>query len=128
MTIKYSLTMHNYGVNNIWYTSNGGTNWYQLDGNLPDLPVKCILMNPLKNTELMIGTDLGVWYSNNFSTTATTDQALLWKQSYNGMSNVKVTDLDLQANFPTAPTAYKVYAATYGRGVFSGYFKHSRWS
>ncbi|WP_375605617.1 PA domain-containing protein [Flavobacterium davisii] len=114
------LTMHNYGVNNIWYTSNGGTNWYQLDGNLPDLPVKAILQNPLNTAEVMIGTDLGVWYVSNFNSAATSDQALNWKQAYNGMRNVKVTDLDLQANSPTAPNAYKVYAATYGRGVFSG--------
>ena len=114
------LTMHNYGVNNIWYTPNGGTNWYQLDGNLPDLPVKAILQNPLNANEIMVGTDLGVWYANNFNAATTADQALIWKQSFNGMSNVKVTDLDLQANSPTAPTAYKVYAATYGRGVFSG--------
>lgn len=114
------VTMHNYGVNNIWYTSNGGTNWYKLDGNLPDLPVKCILQNPLNTAEIMIGTELGVWYANTFNPTATSDQNLNWKQSYNGMSNVKVTDLDLQANSPTAPTAYKVYASTYGRGVFSG--------
>ncbi|WP_136667750.1 PA domain-containing protein [Flavobacterium sp. H122] len=116
------VTMHNYGVNNIWYTSNGGANWYQLDGDLPDLPVKCILPNPLNAAELMIGTELGVWYASNFNSASTVDQALVWKQAYNGMSNVKVTDLDLQANSPTAPTAYKVYAATYGRGVFSGAF------
>lgn len=114
------VTMHNYGVNNIWYTSNGGANWYRLDGNLPDLPVKCILQNPLNTAEIMIGTDLGVWYANTFNPTATTDQNLNWRQSYNGMSNVKVTDLDLQANSPTTPTGYKVYASTYGRGVFSG--------
>lgn len=114
------VTMHNYGVNNIWYTLNGGTNWYQLDGNLPDLPVKCILQNPLNTAEIMIGTELGVWYANTFNPATAANQALDWKQSFNGMSNVKITDLDLQANLPAAPTAYKVYAATYGRGVFSG--------
>ena len=114
------VSMHNYGVNNIWYTADGGTTWSKLDGNLPDLPVKCILQNPLNTAEIMIGTDLGVWYANTFNPNGTSDQALNWKQSFNGMSNVRVTDLDLQANSPTAPNAYKVYAATYGRGVFSG--------
>lgn len=114
------VTMYNYGVNNIWYTPNGGTNWYRLEGNLPDLPVNSILQNPLNSAELMIGTDLGVWYANTFNPAGTADQALNWQQSYNGMSNVSVTDLDLQANLPASPTSYKVYAATYGRGVFSG--------
>jgi len=114
------VTMYNYGVNNIWYTPNGGTNWYRIEGDLPDLPVNSILQNPLNSAELMIGTDLGVWYANTFNPAGTADQALAWKQSYNGMSGVSVVDLDLQANLPTAPTAYNVYAATYGRGVFSG--------
>lgn len=114
------VTMHNYGVNNIWYSPNAGVNWYAIEGDLPDLPVKSILQNPLNSAELMIGTDLGVWFTKQFNPASTSNQALVWVQSYNGMSNVKVTDLDLQANSPTAPTAYNVYAATYGRGMFSG--------
>jgi hypothetical protein len=113
------VTFHNYGVTNVWYTPNGGTNWYSIEGNLPDLPVKAILQNPLAPNELMIGTDLGVWYTNEFNAASSSNQALTWRQAFNGMSNVKVTDLDLQPNSPTSPTAYKVYAATYGRGVFS---------
>lgn len=117
------VTMYNYGVNNIWYTNNGTSatpTWYRLDGDLPDLPVNCILQNPLNTAEIMIGTDLGVWYANTFNPTGTADQSLSWRQAYNGMSGVRVTDLDLQPNSPTAPTAYNVYASTYGRGVFSG--------
>jgi len=114
------VTMHNYGVNNIWYTRNGGTNWYRLDGNLPDMPVKAFLQNPLNTAQIMIGTELGVWYADTFNPATNADQALTWKPSFNGMMNVKVTDLDIQPNSPTAPTAYNVFAATYGRGVFSG--------
>jgi hypothetical protein len=113
------VTISNYGVTSIWYTPNGGTNWYSLEGNLPDLPVRAILQNPLATNELMIGTELGVWYTTGFNPATSANQALTWLQSFNGMSNVKVTDLDLQPNSPTAPTGYSVYAATYGRGVFS---------
>ena len=67
----------------------------------------------------MIGTELGVWYTVGFNPVTSANQSLTWLQSFNGMSNVKVTDLDLQPNSPTAPTGYSVYAATYGRGVFS---------
>ncbi len=113
------VTMSNYGVTSIWYTLNGGTNWYSLEGNLPDMPVKAILQNPLVANELMIGTELGVWYTVGFNPATSANQALTWYPSFNGMSNVKVTDLDLQPNSPTAPTAYNVFASTYGRGVFS---------
>lgn len=114
------VTLKNYGTTNIWYTNNGGTNWYNIEGDLPDMPVHAILQNPLNSAELMIGTDLGVWYANTFNPATNANQSLAWKSSFNGMMNVKVTDLDLQPNSPTAPTAYNVFAATYGRGVFSG--------
>ncbi len=104
------VTMHNYGVSNIWYTNDGGTNWESKDGDLPDLPVKTILQNPLNYEEVIIGTDLGVWFTNNFSNANPT-----WSQAYNGMSNVIVTDLDLRDD-------NAVFASTYGRGVFSGEF------
>ncbi|WP_309508766.1 PA domain-containing protein [Flavobacterium cyclinae] len=112
------VTMHNYNVVSIWYTQDGGATWSNKEGNFPDIPVKAILPNPLKNvggfaTEVIIGTELGVWYCNNFNS-ATPN----WIQSYNGMSNVKVTDLDMRND-------YTVYAATYGRGVFSGMFTNT---
>lgn len=114
------VTLKNYGTTNIWYTPNGGTNWYSIEGDLPDMPVHTILQNPLNRAEVMVGTELGVWYADTFNPATSATQVLNWKQAYNGMSGVKVTDLDLQPNLPTAPTAYNVFAATYGRGVFSG--------
>ncbi|MCX7551575.1 PA domain-containing protein [Xanthomarina sp. F2636L] len=104
------VTVHNYGVNNVWYTSDGGANWEAKDGNLPDLPVKTILQNPLNLEQVIIGTELGVWFTENFSNSSPT-----WNQAYNGMSNVKVLDLDLRND-------NMVFAATHGRGVFSGMF------
>lgn len=121
------VTMHNYNVVSIWYSNDGGATWLNKEGNLPDLPVKAILRNPLNAEEVIVGTELGVWYTNNFSATSPT-----WNQSYNGMSNVKVMDLDYQITtgfpntFPSGAAAtYNVYAATYGRGVFSGTFKEA---
>ncbi|MGB1307321.1 MAG: PA domain-containing protein [Oceanihabitans sp.] len=104
------VTMHNYGVNNVWYTSDQGNTWEAKDGNLPDLPVKAILQNPLNLEQVIIGTELGVWYTDNFSSASPT-----WSPSFNGMSNVKVLDLDLRND-------NMVFAATHGRGIFSGLF------
>ena len=81
------VTMHNYGVNNVWYSNDKGLTWLKKDGDLPDLPVKTILQNPLNLEEVIIGTELGVWYTSNFSNASPT-----WKTSYNGMSNVRVLD------------------------------------
>lgn len=104
------VTMHNYNVVSVWYSANGGATWQNKEGNFPDIPVKCIMQNPLNVNEVIIGTELGVWYTNTFNTASP-----VWNQSYNGMSNVKVTDLDLRND-------NTVFAATYGRGIFSGLF------
>ncbi|WP_428743419.1 thrombospondin type 3 repeat-containing protein [Tenacibaculum sp.] len=104
------VTMHNYGVKNIWFSNDGGASWVSKEGNLPDIPVKTILQNPLSTNEVIIGTDLGVWKTKNFN-----DASPSWSQSYNGMSNVPVLDLDLRDD-------NTVFAATYGRGIFSGKF------
>lgn len=105
------VTFHNYGVASIWYTSNGGTTWVSKEGNFPDIPVKAIMMNPLNNDEVIIGTELGVWRTGNFK-----DANPSWSQSYNGMSNVKVTSFSLRTADNT------VMASTFGRGMFTGQF------
>ncbi|WP_196886924.1 T9SS type A sorting domain-containing protein [Aureivirga sp. CE67] len=115
------VTIHNYGVDNIFYTSNGGETWENKEGTgLPDIPVKCILQNPLPDTttdtqtlenEVIIGTELGVWKTTNFLSENPT-----WSHSYNGMSDVKVVDLDLRKSDS------KVLATTHGAGMFVGEF------
>lgn len=105
------VTFHNYGVNSVWFTTNGGTSWSNKEGNLPDIPVKAIIMNPLNNDEVIIGTGLGVWRTSNFK-----DASPTWTQSQNGMSDVKVTSFSLRTADNT------VMATTYGRGMFTGQF------
>ena len=106
------VTFHNYGVKNIFYSSDGGANWSSKDGDLPNIPVRAVLQNPLIEDEIIIGTELGVWYTKNFSSDNPS-----WTRANNGMSDVRVTDLDLRLG-----DDYKVFAATYGLGIFSGNF------
>jgi hypothetical protein len=105
------VTMHNYGVVSIWYTSNGGTEWRSIEGNLPDMPVKCILQNPLIPNELIVGTDLGVWATPDFTVTNP-----VWIPAFNGMSDAKVLDLDLRVSDNL------ILASTHGRGLFTSSF------
>ncbi|NOY47488.1 MAG: T9SS type A sorting domain-containing protein, partial [Chlorobi bacterium] len=105
------VTMHNYGVTSIWFTSDGGSNWSSKEGDLPDLPVKCILQNPLIPNEVIIGTELGVWATADY-----TQASPVWVQSYNGMSDVTVLDLDVRTS------DNMVLASTHGRGFFTSQF------
>lgn len=105
------VTMHNYGVENIWYTTDGGTTWTGKEGDLPDLPVKAILKNPLLPNEVVIGTEAGIYATGNFN-----DASPNWVPLINGMTNVKVVDLDLRESDNT------ILATTHGRGMFTGTF------
>ena len=105
------VTFYNFGVESIWYTSDGGTNWTNKEGNFPDITVRDIMMNPLNNDEVIIATELGVWNTSNFK-----DASPNWNQSYNGISNVAVTSLSLRTSDNT------ILASSYGRGLYTGKF------
>jgi hypothetical protein len=113
------VTIHNYGVVSVWASSNGGSSWDSKEGNLPNIPVRDFLLNPLEVNEAIIATQLGVWSTDNFN-----DNNPNWSQSYNGMSDVSVTSLDYW-NVSGDNIDNKIIAATYGRGVFTGKFTSS---
>ena len=104
------VTFHNFGVENIFYSNDGGDTWQEKEGNLPDIPVRCILQNPLLENEVIVGTELGVWYTKDFDSSNPS-----WSQANAGMKDVRITDLDMRDD-------YKVFAATYGLGVYSSIF------
>ncbi|SEC39874.1 Por secretion system C-terminal sorting domain-containing protein [Tenacibaculum sp. MAR_2009_124] len=113
------VTIHNYGVTSIWATADGGANWVSKEGNLPNIPVRDFLQNPLSRNEAIIATQLGVWSTSNFN-----DVNPTWDQAYNGMSDVSVTSFDYW-NVSGDHTNNKIIASTYGRGVFTGEFTSS---
>ena len=51
----------NYGVQQIWVSTNGGTSWTNIDGNLPDMPVRWCMFVPGDNTKAIIATEAGVY-------------------------------------------------------------------
>lgn len=105
------VTLHNYGVTNIYFTKDGGATWEEKEGDFPDIPVKAIKMNPNNSKEVIIGTNMGVWRTANFD-----ENNPNWLQSQNGMSNVKVTKFDMRTS------DNMVLASTYGRGLFTAPF------
>ncbi|MGC4103493.1 T9SS type A sorting domain-containing protein [Ferruginibacter sp.] len=106
-------TFTNYGVNNVWYSSNGGTSWTAIDGNLPDMPVWSALFDPTDNNSLIIGTETGV-YTTNLVNGASTQ----WTVSP-GFPTTRVSMLRLRASDKT------IVAASYGRGLFTAQINNS---
>ena len=105
------VTFHNFGVTSVWQSLDGGTTWNNKEGNLPDIPVKCILQNPLNPLQVIIGTELGIWATDDITAASPT-----WFASDSGMMDIRVLDLDLRAS------DNMILASTHGRGMFTNKF------
>ncbi|MFT6814487.1 MAG: PKD repeat protein [Sphingobacteriales bacterium] len=98
----------NFGVNNIWYTSDGGVNWTAKDGNLPDMPVRWALFNPDNNKQVLIATELGTWFCDDITVSSP-----VWTPANNGLANVRIDMLQIRSSDK------QVLAGTHGRGFFT---------
>ena len=102
------VSFSNYGVSNLWVTTNGGTNWTAIDGNLPDMPVRWVVFDPTSNnTKAWIATETGVW-----STTAINGGSTVWAASP-GFPTVRTDMIKYKA------ADQNLIAATHGRGLWT---------
>jgi len=64
----------NYGVQQVWVSSNNGTNWTNIDGDLPDMPVRwCMFVPGSNNTQAFLATEAGVYLTLAINTAGTTN-------------------------------------------------------
>lgn len=97
----------NYGLQHVWYTTNGGTNWTNIDGNLPDIPVRWVMFHPDDNDKAIIATEMGVFETDDINGTST-----VWVQN-GSFPNVKTNMLQYRVSDRT------ILAATHGRGFWT---------
>ncbi|PRY31065.1 putative repeat protein (TIGR01451 family) [Spirosoma oryzae] len=105
------VTLSNYGAQSVWYTRDGGQTWIGKDQSnygLPDMPVRSVLFNPQNRKQVLLGTELGVWSTNDI--TASNPG---WEPTNSGMGMIRVNQLRVR------PSDNRITAATAGRGVFS---------
>jgi len=107
------VTFFNYGVDRIWYTSNGGTTWINKMGSgvtkFPNIPARWGMFNPNNRAnDILLATELGIYGTTNFSNANPT-----WTQLNNGFTNVRTDMLQYRASDK------QVIAATFGRGLYS---------
>jgi photosystem II stability/assembly factor-like uncharacterized protein len=102
------VTFSNYGVASVWQTYNGGQTWQDVEGNLPDMPVRWALFHPVHNRQALIATETGVWECIDLQ-----QSPAEWQPVNTGMANVRVDMLQLRKRDNT------VLAATHGRGLFT---------
>ncbi len=102
------VTFSNYGVASVWQTYNGGDSWQNIEGNLPDMPVRWALFHPQNNRQIMLATETGIWQGNNLNSSPP-----VWFPVSEGMALVRVDMLQFRKTDNT------VLAATHGRGLFT---------
>ncbi|MBN4065915.1 PKD domain-containing protein, partial [Candidatus Amoebophilus asiaticus] len=88
----------------VYKTTDGGSTWTNISGSLPNIPVNCIVYENGSDDAIYIGTDLGVFYTNNNFND--------WEAYSEGLPNVVVNELEIF--YP----GNKIKAATYGRGIW----------
>lgn len=88
----------------IFRTKDSGTTWTDISGNLPDLPVNDLVIDPDMPDTIYIGTDAGVL--------VTTDAGGTWSSLGSGMPRVVVESLVLHRKSRT------LRAATHGRSMW----------
>lgn len=104
------VSKSNYGINNIYVTSDGGGQWTVCDGNLPDMPVRDVVFNPRNGDQAMIATEAGVW------TTAFLDgNNTMWMPPAPGRGTPITRTDDLEVRY----SDNVVLAATHGRGLWT---------
>jgi photosystem II stability/assembly factor-like uncharacterized protein len=88
----------------VYTSTDGGSTWTNVSGTLANVPVDCIVYQNSSSDALYIGTDFGVFYTDNTMND--------WVSYSTGLPNVIVDELEIQYD------ASKIRAATYGRGLW----------
>ena len=103
--VTFSGFRWNEDVAHIYRTTNFGQDWTAMDGDLPDIPVNDLFIDPLNNNVYFVATDAGVYRS--------IDAGATWRLFGIGLPNVVVTDFAFQQS------TRELVAGTYGRSIFS---------
>ncbi|MGX7668813.1 VPS10 domain-containing protein [Flavobacterium pedocola] len=95
--------------NKIYKTTNGGTSWADFSGTLPAISLNTIAIDKSSPISAMyVGMDVGVYYRDSTMSN--------WISYSTGLSNLEITELEIHYN--TTECNSKLYAATYGQGLW----------
>ncbi len=100
------IAIMGFGAAHVFKTTNAGQSWTNKSGDLPDVPVSAIVVDPVTPTQLYAGTDVGVFVS--------LDDGATWNELGNGLPNTAVTKLKIFRS----GSVKKLRAGTYGRGIW----------
>jgi hypothetical protein len=82
--------------------------WVNKSGNLPNLPADAIIVNPKYRQQVFVGTDSGLYYTNNIDAVSP-----VWVRFTAGLPNVSIADLTVDRGFTT------LAVWTHNRGLYA---------
>jgi photosystem II stability/assembly factor-like uncharacterized protein len=88
----------------VYSSKDGGDTWVNISYNLPNIPVNCITFEPESNSSVYIGTDVAVYYHNEYLSE--------WIYFSDSLPNVIINELEIN------PVFKKIKAGTFGRGIW----------
>jgi hypothetical protein len=96
------------GEGHVFETTNGGSTWTDISGNLPDGPGDALVLTQGASPKLVYATDIGV-----FVAPAGKGAATIWSRFGSNLPHASVNDLRL------SPNGSYLIAATHGRGIWT---------
>ncbi len=100
-------TYSNYGIPHVLRKDSGSSNWTPIDGGgssgIPDIPAHWVAVRPCDGQQLYVGTELGVFASD--------DGGATWSPANAGLAHTIVETLDFKND-------NSLVAFTHGRGAF----------
>jgi photosystem II stability/assembly factor-like uncharacterized protein len=107
MTVYVTLSGYRYDnyLPHVFRSTEGGGNWQDITGDLPEAPANDIIVDPSLDSTLYLATDFGVFVTRNLG--------LNWAMLGDNLPNVPIVDLRFHQ-----PTRTLV-AATYGRSMYT---------
>lgn len=91
-------------LSHVYKSIDLGQNWIDVSSGLPEIPMNCIALDPLMQNRIFVGSDAGVFFSDNGGQG--------WISLSQGIPNVAVTSLKIHNN------TRKIVAGTYGCSTY----------
>ncbi len=111
----------NTALSNLWRTTDGGATWTSITGSgstaLPQVPIYAVAINPLNSAWLYVGTEIGVFASENAGTTWNVTPVISGANG-DGPANVSVQDLQWMGGGNSTGSTILI-AGTHGRGAWT---------
>ncbi len=99
-------TFADYGPDRLWKTTDGGTTWSSIHGDLPDVPLYSVRVDPTDPDRLFLGSELGL-----FTTSDNVRGGYTWQHYDYGMAWTRVVQLYFSGDDV-------LWLGTHGRGIF----------